>query len=568
MQTNKDNQVKTSLSLILTLCLVLVPFQKASPAAPPVVTYKSGAVAADSPVASEIGAKILASGGDAVDAAVATALALGVLHPHSSGLGGGGLMLIYRADEKKTYSLDFREVAPKAASPKMYEKDPAAAQVGGLAVGVPAEVAGLVAIHKKFGKRPWKELFLPAQKLAKDGFVIDGALSQAINQVWPTIEETPSLKQMLSGASSLPPKEGDLLKNPALAKTFEALAKDPSTFYTGALAKEIVKATTAEEGILTEDDLSSYRVQWREPARGEYRGYEVLSSPPPSSGGTIIIELLNVLEKFDLKAMGHNSSTYIHTIAEAMQHGFADRARLFGDPAFVEVPVSMLTSQGYADAIAAKISDRTHPADYYGAPAATLKDNGTTHFSIIDAKGNAVAMTTTVNLFFGSRVMVGGFPLNDQLDDFSQPGVANGYGLIGSTLNQVEPGKRPLSSVSPTIVLKDGVPFLVLGASGGPRIISGVLQVIVNVIDFGADVSRAVDLARVHHQWAPRDLMIEPEITQDTRDALRARGHQLKELPPGYLGAIGIVQVVSKDPKTGLITAASDPRKGGVAAGY
>ena len=567
MQVYKTNQVKTSLSVLLSLCLVLAPFQSASPAAPPVITYKSGAVAADSQIASEIGVKILAGGGDAVDAAVATALALGVLHPHSSGLGGGGLMLIYRADEKKTYALDFREMAPKAASSTMYEKDPTASQVGGLAVGIPAEVAGMIAVHKKFGKKPWKDLFVPAQKLAKDGFVIDGALSLAIGQVWPTIEQTPNLKKLL-GNGSAPPKEGDTLKNPDLAKTFEALAKDPTTFYTGALAKEIVKATTAEKGILTEDDLKAYTVQWREPARGEYRGYEVLSSPPPSSGGTIIVELLNVLEKFDLKAMGHNSSSYLHTIAEAMQHGFADRARLFGDPAFVEVPVSKLTSQDYADSIASKISTRTHPADYYGAPAAPLKESGTTHFSIIDAKGNAVAMTTTVNLFFGSRVIVGGFPLNNQMDDFSQPGVANGYNLIGSKLNQVEPGKRPLSSVSPTIVLKDGAPFLVLGASGGPRIISGVLQVIVNVVDFGADVSRAVDLARVHHQWTPRDLMIEPEIPEDTRDALRARGHQVKELPPGYLGAVGIVQVVSKDPKTGLITAASDPRKGGVAAGY
>ena len=567
MRSHKTNQVKASLSFLLSLCLVLVPFQKASPAAPPVINYKSGAVAADSQVASEIGVKILASGGDAVDAAIATALALGVLHPHSSGLGGGGLMLIYRSDEKKTYALDFRETAPRAASPTMYEKDPEAAQFGGLAVGVPSEVAGMIAVHKKFGKKPWKDLFVPAQKLAKDGFVIDGALSLAIGQVWPTIEKTPNLKRLL-GNGSAQPKQGDTLKNPDLAKTFDALAKDPSTFYTGALAKEIVKATTAEKGVLTEDDLKSYTVQWREPARGEYRGYEIFSSPPPSSGGTIIVELLNVLEKFDLKAMGHNSSSYLHTVAEAMQHGFADRARLFGDPAFVEVPVSKLTSQDYADSIASKISERTHPAEYYGTPAAPAKESGTTHLSIIDAKGNAVAMTTTVNLFFGSQVIVGGFPLNDQMDDFSQVGVANGYNLIGSKLNQVEPGKRPLSSVSPTIVIKDGVPFLVLGGSGGPRIISGVLQVILNVIDFEADVSRAVDLARIHHQWMPRSLMIEPEIPEDTRDALRARGHELKELPPGYLGAVGIVQVVSKDPKTGLITAASDPRKGGVAAGY
>jgi gamma-glutamyltranspeptidase/glutathione hydrolase len=558
---------KQLLSLVVAFSLLLLPLRSASPAAPPLIKYKNGAVAADSQVASEIGVKILSSGGDAVDAAIATALALGVIHPHSSGLGGGGLMLIYRADEKKTYVLDFREMAPAASTPNMYEKDPKLAQTGGLAVAVPAELAGMIAAHKKFGKRPWKDLFAPAQKLAKDGFVIDGALSQAIDQTWPAIDKTPSLKAMLSSTGAKP-NEGDTLKNLALSKTLEALAKDPSIFYGGSLAKEIVKTTTADKGILTEADLSSYKVEWREPARGEYKGFEVISSPPPSSGGTIIIEMLNTIEKFDLQKMGHNSSAYLHVLAEAMQHGFADRANRFGDPGFVKVPVDELTSQTYADSLAKKISDRTHPAEYYGTPIEVKSGGGTTHLSVIDSKGNAVAMTTTVNLFFGSKLVVGGFPLNDEMDDFSTPGVENGYNLVGSTLNQVEPGKRPLSSVSPTIVLKDGVAVLVVGASGGPRIISGTLQVILNVIEFGADVSRAVDLARVHHQWSPRDLMIEPEISEDTRVALRARGHQLKILPAGYLGAVGIVQAVSKDPKTGAITAASDPRKGGVAAGY
>lgn len=538
----------------------------ASPAAPPPAQFASGAVAADAKAASEAGAAILKSGGDAVDAAIATALALGVVHPHSSGLGGGGFLLVYRADEKKSYVLDFREVAPALATNELYAKDPSVTRDGPLAVGVPGEVAGFLEAHGKWGKRPWKELFTAAITLAKDGAPIDRPLALAIGQMWPQIDAYPSLKAMLAKPDGTMPGEGDILKNPALAKTLQALAKDPKSFYTGALAKEIVAATTA--GALRAEDLKQYKPTWREPIRGEYRGYELLVLPPPSSGGAVVLEVLNILENFDLKAMGFGSSAHYHLLGEALQHGFSDRARWFGDPAFVKVPVKTLTSQQYADERAQRITDFAHPLGYYGLSVEADADNGTTHISVIDAKGNAVALTTTINNFFGAQVVVGGFPLNDQMDDFSVGGTANAFGLVGSSANQIAPGKKPLSSMSPTMVLKDGVPVLVLGGSGGPRIISAVLQTIVNTIDFGMDASQAVGAPRVHHQWRPQELLVEAEVSQEVQEGLSARGHTVKPLPPGYLGAVAIVQVVARVPGVKGLTAASDPRKGGVPAGY
>jgi gamma-glutamyltranspeptidase/glutathione hydrolase len=558
-------RVLFSLALFL---LCLAPSGPARSAAAPPASFAKGAVAADAKAASEAGATLLVAGGDAIDAAIATALALGVLHPHSSGLGGGGFMLVYRAAEKKTYVLDFREIAPALATAELFAKDPEKIRIGPLSVGVPGEVAGFWAAHQKWGKRPWKELFAPAAKLAKDGAPIDRPLSLAIEQVWPGLPSDSTLKKMLAKADGSMPREGDTLRNVALSKTLEALAKDHSSFYKGSISKDIIAAVSAQGGVLSAADLSSYAPTWREAVRGEYRGFEIVSLPPPSSGGAVIIEILNILERFDLAKMGQNSTETLHLLAEAMQFGFSDRARRFGDPAFVKVPVEMLTSQSYADELAARITDFTHPAAFYGLPTQADNDAGTTHLSVIDAQGNAVALTTTVNNFFGAQMVVGGFPLNDEMDDFSVGATANSFGLVGSSANQVAPGKKPLSSISASMVLKDGQPILVVGASGGPRIISATLQAIVNTIDFGDDVSQAVTAPRVHHQWNPRDLFVEAELPRDIAEGLRARGHSVKELPPGYLGAVAIVQAVGRDPKTGRITAASDPRKGGAPAGH
>lgn len=531
-------------------------------AAPPPLAGRKGLVAAEHPLASQAGAEMLARGGNAADAIVAAALAAGIVQPAGSGLGGGGFAVIY--DGETGTSIDFREVAPKGASRDMFldakgEPVPNASVWGGLAVAVPAEGRGLAEIHKRFGKLPLKVIAEPAIRLSK-GFAVGPHLAKAMAR-------SPDIAGLLFDGLTEAPKRGDVVRRARLGKTIAAWAKSGGTaLHVGPLADDIASAVQAAGGVLTAEDLAAYQTRERPVLRGTYRGYTILTMAPPSSGGAVLLQVLGVLEGWDLKSLGHNSSEHVHLLAEAMKHAFADRAELMGDPDFVEVPVERMLAPARIDAVRRAIyPSRTFPLDYYGTKVDPPRDAGTHHISVIDASGFAVSLTTTVNMPFGSKVVApqSGILLNDQMDDFVvRPGVPNSFGLVGKESNAVAPGKRPLSSMTPTIVLdSQGRVVMVIGASGGPTIISGTLQVLSNILDFGMDPEEAVSVPRMHHQWTPEKLMLDTGYPRDVQDALRARGHVVEEME-----FFNSVQVILIDPETGLMTAASDPRKDGAPA--
>jgi gamma-glutamyltranspeptidase/glutathione hydrolase len=532
--------------------------------------------------ASRAAAEILRKGGNAVDGAVAAALALGVVQPESSGLGGGGFAVVWSAKDKKARVLDFRETAPAKASRDMFVVDGKAdpKRWGGLAVAVPGEAAGLGALEEKLGRLGLAATAQPAIRLARGGFAVSHHQFCAIDvkragcvppvQYVPTpplVDKDP-LRPLLLGRGDAELDERALIKRPELARTLEALGRrGPAALYSGAVAKSIVATVQAHGGVLTVEDLAQYKPVWRDAIVGHFRGHEVWTAPAPA-GGLTELETLQILDaRPPLGPLGRGSSATDHVIAEALKHAFADRARSLGDPAFVKVLEAKLTSVEYARTLAARIGDKTLPPAAYGdkelaGPADAPHDHGTSHLCVADGEGNVVALTTTVNLLFGSRIVdpVSGVVLNDEMDDFSaQPGAPNAFGLIGAFANAVAPGKRPLSSMTPTIVTKDGVPILCVGAAGGPTIVSSTVQTIVDVVDFGLDVSAAVSAPRIHAQWMPNAVVVEPDVPRDVIEALEKRGH--KVVPAASLAT---VQAVGLSPTR--LTAASDPRYGGVPA--
>ena len=526
------------------------------------VRAKHGMVASVDATASRIGADIMKRGGNAVDAAVAVALTLAVTWPEAGNIGGGGFMLIRNADGTED-ALDYRERAPLGATRDMYLdangnviKD--ASLVGHRAAGVPGTIAGLAAAHKKYGKLPWAELVEPARKLAAEGFAVSEYFVRSITnkRIQERIQKFPESARIFGKSF----KPGDVFVQPDLAATLARIQKDPGDFYRGETARLIVAEMRKN---LTAEDLAKYQPTFRKPLHATYRGYEIVTMPPPSSGGIALIEMLNMLEPLDMTSIDWHSSQEVHTIVETMRRAYADRAKYLGDSDFVKVPVAELTSRAYADKrrkdIVARATD---------SKALPYESPETTHFTIIDADGSVVTNTYTLNESYGSAVTVtgAGFLMNDEMDDFtSKPGVPNTYGLIQSEANAIAPNKRPLSSMTPTIVLKDGKVAFATGSPGGGTIINTVLQVVTNVIDYGMNIQEAVDAPRFHHQWLPDKISWEQyEFSRDTVDALTAMGYVFDEKP----GFLGDAESIAVDPKTGERLGASDPRRGGIAAGW
>lgn len=528
----------------------------------PSLAHQRGIVVSDNELATRAGIEILDMGGNAVDAAVATAFALGVVDPASSGIGGGGFLVIYQAKQKKAHALDFRETAPQAARSDLYMKGgkpvPALSLTGPLAVAVPGTVAGLTEAWRRFGSLPLPIILDPAIRYAVEGFPLHPYLRNALESQLPLVRKFPDLARIFLKRDDVPPL-GQRIFQPQLAESLKAIAdRGAEVFYQGWIAQAIAEKIKKEGGVLTLEDLKSYKPVWREPLIGSYRKRLVITTPPPSSGGIALLQMLNVIEGYPLGQIPHNSSTYVHLLAETMKHAFSDRAQYLGDPDFVPIPVQQLISKEYASRIRTRISSvRTFPPKHYGLSSLKQEQGGTTHFGVLDDKGNAVSASLTINTRFGSKILVSGtgIILNNEMDDFSvHPGVPNVYGLVGSEANSLQPKKRPLSSMTPTIILQGDRPFLIAGGSGGPRIISATLQTILNVLDFQMGVRRAVESPRLHHQWMPNELFVESKIPPSTRKSLEILGHKVSEKEP-----LGVVQAVLV--KGSNITGFADPRK-------
>jgi gamma-glutamyltranspeptidase/glutathione hydrolase len=554
------------------------------------VHAKKAMVVSVHPEAARVGAEIMRQGGNAVDAAVATGFALAVVHPAAGNIGGGGFMLLRKANGE-VHFLDFREKAPRAASRDMYLDRqgniiPKASLFGYKAIGVPGSVAGLVYAQQHWGKLPLRTVMQPAIRLAREGVRL--IYQEARSMHYERNSDTMQLEdraflgegKRIFQRNGRFYEQGEIFRQPELAQTLERIAANPGSFYKGALAREIAAAIKSGGGLITAQDLADYEVKERQPVKGNYRGYEIISAPPPSSGGITMLETLNILEGYNLGKLGNRSADSIHLAIEAFRRAFFDRAELLGDPDFSQIPVAQLIDKKYAagwrnsmDLMRATDSREVRRPAGFGdldrraaAPYTGLESNNTTHYSVVDPQGNAVAVTTTLNDSFGAGVTAGrlGFLLNDEMDDFtSKPGVPNGYGLIQGEANAIAPGKRPLSAMAPTIVLKDGKLFMVLGSPGGPRIISTVTNILTGVVDFGLDIQQAVDAPRFHHQWLPDQIYIEEGISPDTINLLQARGHKIKQEPYWSDG-----ECIEVDPRTGELLGASDGRNGGKAVGF
>jgi gamma-glutamyltranspeptidase/glutathione hydrolase len=545
----------------------LAPVPPATP-----ILAQHGMVVAQESRAARIGVEILDRGGNAVDAAVAVGFALAVTYPRAGNIGGGGFMVIHLAKDNKDITIDYRETAPAAATQTMFldakgEPDPEKSRDSALAIGVPGTVAGLALAHDKYGSGTLSlaDLMAPAIRLAREGFLVEDDTADSLPAARDRLARWPSSAEIfLNGGQPL--QAGDRLNQFDLADTLDAIAqKGPAGFYQGEVAGKIADAVRSAGGIMTRDDLANYRPVERAAERGTYRGYDIISMPPPSSGGVHLIEMLNILEGYDLAKIGRNEKS-LHLEIEAMKRAYADRALFMGDPGAVKMPVAGLTSKKYAASLRAGIGERATPSsEIRPGKAADFEGQNTTHFSVIDRDGNAVSNTYTLNFSYGVGLVADGTGvlLNNELDDFSaKPGAANAFGLVGYTANLPGPGKRPLSSMTPTIVLKDGKPFLITGSPGGSRIISAVLQVIVNVLDFHMPVAAAVSAPRLHHQWQPDEVIVEPGFDTRTLDALTARGHKIVLRPPGT-SANSIA--VTAD---GFVGAADRRTRGALAAGY
>lgn len=528
------------------------------------VWAKNGMVATQEALASDIGLKILKDGGNAVDAAVAVGFALAVTLPRAGNIGGGGFMMVYDAKQGKTVALDYREKAPSSASRDMYlDKDGNAvsdlSRYHGLAVGVPGTVAGLLKALDDHGTMSRGQVMAPAIALAENGIEVTAGLSESLEALSDRLQKWPSTKKIFFKPDGSVYQPGELLRQPELAKSLKLIAaKGSDGFYKGETARKLVKAVNEAGGNMSLQDLVNYKAIARVPVKGDYRGYEIVSMPPPSSGGIHIVQILNILEGYPLKDYGQNSAQTIHLMSEAMQLAYADRAEYLGDSDFIDVPASGLTSQAYADKLRSLINPNK------ATPAATIKANNplpyesdqTTHFSIVDKDGNAVANTYTLNFSYGTGLVAEGtgILLNNEMDDFSaKPGVPNGYGLIGGDANAVEASKRPLSSMSPTLVFKDSKPYIVTGSPGGSRIITTVTQVISNVIDHDMNIAEATHAPRIHDQWLPDEIRIEKALNVDTIKKLESMGHKVS--PQSAMGSTQSIMITPNG-----VYGSSDPR--------
>ena len=535
-------------------------------------------VASQHPIASQIGLEIMKKGGNAVDAAIAVGLMLAVVYPEAGNLGGGGFMLIRLADGTTT-SIDYREIAPKAASRDMFiDKDgnvirgEGSSTVGYRASGVPGTVAGFEMALKKYGsgKLSWAELVAPSRKVAEDGFVLTNRLANLFKSYERDLSKYDDSKRIfLNNGNHF--KEGDVLKQPDLARTLGRMEKvGPREFYTGETARLIADDMARNNGLITLKDLAEYRPAERVPLRGNYRGNEIITMAPPSSGGIVMLQILNMLEDRDIKSLGHNSAAYYHLIAEALRRAFADRAKYMGDPDYATIPVKQLIDPEYSKSRGASILSEkvTKSSDVQAGEVVIKEGTETTHYTVVDPQGNVVSNTYTINDLYGSAVTIKGTGvlMNNEMDDFaSRPGVPNLFGLVQGEANAVGPGKKPLSSMTPTIVLdKDGKFWFATGARGGPRIISAVLQIVINMIDHGMNIQQAIDAPRIHHQWLPDEIRTEPlGLSPDTVKILESFGHKLNV--QGYNAqATGI----AVEPKTGVRLGAIDSRGDGEAIGY
>ena len=535
---------------------------------------KNGMVSSASKLASEVGAETLRQGGNAVDAAVATAFALAVTWPSAGNIGGGGF-LVYHGDDGEATTFDFREKAPMAATERMYLGLDGAVvnnsnHFGPLAVGVPGTVAGLYLAHSRLGSLPWEDLVQPAVELAREGIPITYSLQTGFERSASRFRQYPASERKFIKADGSFYELGETWVQPDLAHTLELIRDNGADgFYRGENAERLASFMADIGGLITEEDLAAYAAREREPIRGTYRGYEIVSMPPPSSGGVGIVQMLNILEGFDLADMGHNSSDYLHVLTETMRRAYSDRAEHLGDPDFNEsMPLDRLMDKDYAAGLRASI-DMTRKSE--SSPelfAQAYESEETTHFSVVDEDGNMISMTYTLEFGYGSAIVVdgGGYLLNNELGDFNAvPGVTDERGQIGTAPNLVAPEKRPLSSMSPTIVAQDGKPVFAIGSPGGKTIINTTMQVILNVIDHGFNIAQAIEAGRIHHQWLPDVTSIESNsLSADTLESFQARGHQIRER-----GSQGAAMGVYYDREQNLFLGASDSRRGdGGAVGY
>lgn len=533
----------------------------------------SGMVSAQEARATHIGLDILHRGGNAVDAAVAVGFALAVTLPRAGNLGGGGFMLVHNADSGETVAIDYRETAPKAATRDMFlgadgAVDKALERFSHKAVGVPGTVAGLTLALQRYGTMALKDVLAPAIALAADGYLVSTDMATRLAKRQDRLKRWPTAARIFMRADGNPLRAGERLVQQDLARSLKLIAEQgPDAFYRGDIARRIAAEMKSGDGLMTMADLAGYRAVIRKPAVGSYRGYEIRSMPPPSSGGIHIVQILNILEGYDLAALGPNSAASIHLFAEAAKRAYADRARHLGDPDFWPVPMAKLVSKDYAATLRKRIAaDRATPSSEVAPMKLAPKEGpNTTHFTIADRWGNLVSNTYTLNFSYGTGIVAAGtgILLNNEMADFAaKPGVPNAFGLMGGDANAVDGGKRPLSSMSPTIVLKDGKPFLATGSPGGSRIITTVLQVLINVIDHRMNIADATNAPRVHHQWLPDELRIEEGISPDTQQRLTAMGHTLKLARP--MGATQSIMRID-----GALYGASDPRRpDGLTLGY
>ncbi|AMG60113.1 gamma-glutamyltransferase [Pantoea vagans] len=582
----KMQQTVRQLSWSLVMSFTVVAGANAAPVQAPPVSYgvdsdtfhpvkaQHGMVASVDALATQVGVEILRQGGNAVDAAVAVGFALAVTHPQAGNLGGGGFMLLRTASGRAT-AIDFREMAPGHASRDMFldkqgNADSKLSLTSHLASGTPGTVAGLALAAQKYGTLPLSTLLAPAIKLARDGIPVNDALADDLKTYGKEVLIThPDSKAIFYKADGTPWQKGDRLVQKNLAHSLQLIARQgPDAFYKGEIADEIAGEMAQHGGLINKADLAAYRAVERQPISGTYRGYEVFSMPPPSSGGIHIVQILNILENFDLAKMGFGSADAMQVMAEAEKYAYADRSEYLGDPDFVKVPWQALTSKAYAKTLAQQIDvAKARPSsEIKPGKLEPYESNQTTHFSVVDKQGNAVAVTYTLNTYFGSGIVAGksGILMNNEMDDFSaKPGTPNVYGLVGGEANAVQPAKRPLSSMSPTIVAKGGKTWLVTGSPGGSRIITTVLQMVVNSIDFGMNVAEATNAPRFHHQWLPDQLRVEKGFSPDTLRLLEAKGQHVKVLP-----SMGSTQSIMIGPD-GMLYGASDPRSiDDLSAGY
>jgi len=547
--------------LLLNLAIALPVFAQSPP-----ITSKGGMVVSVSPAATDVGVAILKQGGNAVDAAIAVGFAEAVTWPEAGNIGGGGFMLVWPGVGKKPAVIDYREMAPAAATKEMFAKGVSYQDIR--TAGVPGTVRGFEMAHKKFGKLAWKDMVLPAVKLAGEGFPVTAGLANRMNSILTDKKTTnEEFRRVYSKADKSEWKAGDTMKLPNLANTLKGIAEEGAdAFYSGILAELYAVEMKASGGIATAEDLKNYKAVEREPMSNTYRDYEILACPPPSSGGTALFTILNILENHDLKKHAWGSAETTHLVAEAQRRAYCDRAKYLGDPAFTEIPVHLATKE-HAKKLAATIDLEKATRSETLAPdlKITGESENTTHFSVVDKDGMVVSNTYTLENAFGCRIVVrgAGYILNNEMTDFNgKPGVTTRLGGIGTEPNTIAPGKRMLSSMCPVIVLKDGKPVLVTGSPGGRTIINTVLTVVLNVIDYGADVQAAVDAPRMHHQWFPDMIAMEDRPgLDDLIQALKVKGHTVVKRKQGDAHSIAI------DPKTGLRTAGVDHRLDGAGKG-